>query len=362
MTTVGIIGCGSAGLALAAHLMQQGTTVRDMVDQNHQLLDRLHRSGKLTMSGHLGSGTFALPELSDDYSSLAECDVIFIATTADRHIAVARTLAQTLNQGQLCVLVTGYVNGAAAFAGVLSDAGFPGADESVIAMNTSPHLSYASGDGSVHIAAVKSWFEVSGTTPEAATRGASVLKHWFPAAAAARHQLASSLNNPNPIAHVPAAVLNAVAASREAHGLIPPQGAFHLGDFGAPALESLRNGLDAERLAVMKGLGMGRYSLSRTTFAARAYGPDARETAPPRIGPTFQRRLVTEDVPCGLVPLEHLGLQAGLPTPDMTALISLLCSLEGQDFRAHPAARARAVALRCAAITGQPHRERAPLT
>jgi opine dehydrogenase len=102
---------------------------------------------------------------------------------------------------------------------------------------------------------------------------------------------------------------------------------------------------------------MVRYGMGRNAFAARAYGSDARESRPPRIGPTFQRRLVTEDVPCGLVPLEQLGLLAGIPTPDMTVLISLLCSLEGQDFRAHPAARARTVNLQSFAMTGQQPRE-----
>jgi hypothetical protein len=356
MTPVGIIGCGSTGLALAAHVTQQGGAVRTMVDQNHHLLDRLRRSGTLTMSGHLGDAVFALPELSDGYESLAECGLIFIATTADRHLAVAQSLASVLHEGQLCVLATGYANGASAFAKALTTTGFAGGEDCVVAMNTTPHLSYAPGDGSVHISAVKSWFEVSGASELAARKAMPLLTPWFPAATLARHQVASSLNNPNPVAHVPAAVLNAVIASQEAHGLIPHQGAFHLGDFGAPALEALRNVLDAERLAVMRALGIGRHGVRRNDFSSRAYGPNAREMLPPRVGPTFQRRFVTEDVPCGLVPLEVLGRRAGTPTPAMTAVISLICTLEGQDFREHPAVPGRVAGLGPNGMAGQRHR------
>lgn len=362
MSRVGIIGCGSTGLALAAHLMQRGVTVQSMVDQSHALLVRLRQSRKISLTGLLGAGDYPPPLYTDDYASLVGCDVIFVATTADRHFSVARLLAPVLQPGQLCVLATGYVNGAAAFASALSSAGAAVAEESVVALNTTPHLSYAPGDGRVHIAAIKTWFEVSAATQAASKEAAARMSPWFPAATPARHQLASSLNNPNPIAHVPAAVLNAVPASREAHGLVAPFGAFHLGDFGAPALEALRNVLDAERLAVMRALGLGAHHVGRNDFGLRAYGPGARETDPPRVGPTFQRRFVTEDVPCGLVPIESLGQWTGVQTPSISALISLICALEGRDFRVHPAVCPRLVGWPGAGRARQPVREGAALT
>ncbi|MFK0006650.1 NAD/NADP octopine/nopaline dehydrogenase family protein [Paenarthrobacter sp. NPDC090520] len=354
MTRIGIVGCGSTGLALAAHLMQQGATVQCMVDQGHALLHRLRHAGRISLTGHLGIAHFPAPPYTDDYASLTGCDVVFVATTADRHLTLARHLAPVLRSGQLCVLVTGYVNGVAAFENALAAAGATVGSACVAALNTTPHLSYASGDGSVHVAAVKTWFEVSASTTAASKEGAIRLAEWFPAASPARHQFSSSLNNPNPTAHVPAAVLNAVAASKEAHGLVPPQGAFHLGDFGAPALEALRNVLDAERLAVMRALGLGAHFVGRNDFGLRAYGPGAREPDPPRTGHTFQRRFVTEDVPCGLVPIESLGIWAGIRTPSISALISFICALEGRDFRVHPTVGPRLVGWRGAGRAHQP--------
>ncbi len=341
MTNLGIIGCGSSGMALAAQIGLRGGELHCMVDEDAELLEHLRSAGRISLSGHLGTAAFGLPEMTDAYGRLADCDVIFVATTADRHGDVARSLAPVLRDGQLCVLATGYANGAAAFAAGLAAAGCTASGDAVLALNTTPHLSYAPGDGRVHVAAVKSWLEVSGTDAAAVARGTCRLARWLPAAVPARHQLASSLNNPNPVAHVPAAVLNAVSASLEEHSLIPPNGAFHLGDFGAPALDGLRNVLDAERRDVMAALGIGEHFVSRNDFAARAYGPGSREALPPRLGPTFQPRFTTEDVPCGLVPLEQLGEAAGAPTPAITALISMACSLAGEDFRNHPGASVR---------------------
>jgi opine dehydrogenase len=45
-------------------------------------------------------------------------------------------------------------------------------------------------------------------------------------------------------------------------------------------------------------------------------------------------RYITEDVPTGLVPMEAFAQLYGIPTPTISALISIANSLIGADFRA----------------------------
>jgi opine dehydrogenase len=49
---------------------------------------------------------------------------------------------------------------------------------------------------------------------------------------------------------------------------------------------------------------------------------------------TLNHRFITEDVPFGIVPIEALGLSAGVPTPTISSLITLSSDLLGVDFRA----------------------------
>jgi len=330
----GIVGAGSTGLAIASDLLLRGARVRWIMEQDPGLVARLLAAESITLSGRLGQAKFPLPPLQRGDRALPECDVVIITATADRHREVARCLGPALRPGQLCVLATGYAHGAAVFARYLREAGSVLGPESVLAFNTTPHLAYAPGDGSVHLAAVKTWFEGSSVTADAARAACARLSGFFPALVPAEGQLASSLNNPNPVAHVPAFALNAVHAWQERGGAVPQRGAFHLGDFGSPGLDALRAELDAERLAVLDALGLGAQALGRNDFAARAYGPGSREDSSPRLGPTFQDRFVSEDVPCGLVPVEVLGARAAVPTPALSSLITLVSSLTGRDLRA----------------------------
>jgi opine dehydrogenase len=330
--SIGIVGAGSIGLALAADLAVRGFEVTTLVEEDAPLRARLRIAGTVSLSGNLGAARVPMPRLTADPAGLADCELVFVATTADRHADVARAAGRRLGAGQTVVLTTGYVGGAAAFDAALPASG-PAGGPLVLALNTAPYLSYAPGDGRVHVAAAKSWMEVSSLDAEGAARGSAALVAVLSACRPAEHQLASSLNNPNPAAHVPVLLLHAERARQEAAGLVPPQGAFHLGDFGSASAEALRTALEEERRLTMEAMGLGSRFMSRQTFAARAYGPASREPDPPRLGPAFQARFASEDVPCGLLPVEALARRHGVAVPRTTALIDLIATLAGEDLR-----------------------------
>jgi len=99
--------------------------------------------------------------------------------------------------------------------------------------------------------------------------------------------------------------------------------------------------IDAERRAVAKAGGYEVESLKQ--WLERTYlvsGNDLyecirnneayREIDAP---PTINSRYIFEDVPNGLVPVEAMGKEFGVPTPNITTIINLACSVMDADYR-----------------------------
>ena len=49
--------------------------------------------------------------------------------------------------------------------------------------------------------------------------------------------------------------------------------------------------------------------------------------------PTINTRYLYEDVPNGLVPVEAMGQEFGVPTPNISTIINLACSVMDVDYR-----------------------------
>ena len=99
--------------------------------------------------------------------------------------------------------------------------------------------------------------------------------------------------------------------------------------------------VDAERVAVGKTLG---YNIETTVnWLRRTYlveGEDLYECIRNNVAyreidapPTIKTRYILEDVPNGLVPVEHLGQVLGVSTPNCSTIINLASSVYDIDFR-----------------------------
>lgn len=345
---VGIVGAGSIGLSAVADLTRRGHEVVGVLESDVATIDALADAGEVRLTGHLGEDSVPLPPLSSDAGVLAGSDIVLVANTADRHHEAAAGLAVVIGDSVPVVLATGYAAGASFFADEMR-ADAPALSPRVLAMNTSPYLSYADRTGHAHVTLVKTWNEVSASSDDVLDRDFPLVRRLYDVCVPSGHELASSLNNPNPVANASSWLLNAGFATREMRGETEPNGAFHLLDFGSGALDALRDGLDAERLQVMAAAGLGEFALDRKQFPARAYGPGCREAAAPRFGPTYQTRFVSEDVSAGMVPVEAIGGSLGIRTPLLSGFIALAGAIAGEDLRAAPAIRRRtATAVRLA--------------
>jgi len=333
---IAVIGAGAIGQTFVIDLTRRGYRIGVLVECNAAQVDALHAAGRISLTGHMGEATVPLPSLASDAAAAAGSRVILVATTVDAHAAVAHALAPVLTDNHIVLLANGYVDGSLRFAAELDAAGCA-AKPAILELNTTPFLVCSPQPGRVHVTARKRWMELTSFEDGVAREHFALLAGIVPGIEAGENSLASSLNNQNPVAHVPSYLLNA-AEARRSEPVTPDAargGAFYLEDYSSGEVLRLRAAVDDERMQVMRALGLGDHVIARPDFSLKCYGPGTREAVSPRMGRTFSRRFLTEDVPYGLVPIERLAGQLGANTPVISATITLAGVLESHDWRGH---------------------------
>jgi len=148
--------------------------------------------------------------------------------------------------------------------------------------------------------------------------------------------LAPSLNNLNPIVHVPGSVLNAAWVDTLKQD-------FFLYKFGttlsvARVIKAVYE--EVARTGDAVGAGMLEYpeeafwrKSTIMTYYAKAPG-DMEETAAKVSGPSsMEHRYITEDVPYGLVPVSQLAQKFGVAVPVIDGLIDISGAINRADYR-----------------------------
>src|SRR5262249_19827087 len=115
-----------------------------------------------------------------------------------------------------------------------------------------------------------------------------------------------------------------------------------------PMIGRLYEAINAERVAVADRLGAKVPDLA--AWFALTYGvhektlPEScqkltfnsdgpyQATGTPK---SFEHKYVSEDVPCGLIPMSAIGKAVGVPTPSIDAVIAIAQIMAGSDFAAH---------------------------
>lgn len=329
--TVAVIGLGAAGTSLAADLVGRGVHRVLAHDADKAVVASVRLAGGVRVEGMGGPVTAPVTLPGSSAAAVAQADVVFVATTADAHVAVAQAVATALRPGTVVVLYCGYVGGTLVFRRALAEAGGdPDAATVVETMNTI-HLCGAMAPGRVFVSAMKRWVEVTGPAPADATAFLDRMGGRFPEFVPGRHLLETGLNNPNPIGHVPAATF--AFALMDAPDGPATSGVLQFDELFTDRLRAVSGALDAERLALAAALGLK--GMSRPDFGARAYPPGARFTGDvPRFGRKLLRRHVFEDVPCAIVPYVWLGERVGLAMPVSRALLGAISLATGVDFAA----------------------------
>jgi opine dehydrogenase len=335
--TCAVIGAGLGGCALVASMALKGYRMR-LHDLNDARLTDIRARGGIEVEG-LFQGFAAVDLVTPELVPAVDgADIIILCTGSDTHAEVAHLLAPLLKSGQTILLVQGGTGGALVVRNALRRAGCH-AEVDVGEMDNYPFSLAWPRPTSMNFTIRKGFLQIAALP---AARGNAVLaklRAAFPQAVAAPSTLYTGLNNANAVLHVANMVSNIGRLEATGNGY-----RFYAEGYTPGAVKLLER-VSAERLGVAGRLGVSlpdihqwllrTYQLGGDTLADTFRRLTYEPTGPYQWTPTprsMDHRYITEDVPCGLVPMSALGHAVGAATPVIDGLIALSSAMLGRDF------------------------------
>jgi len=328
MTTIAIIGAGIGGIYLVAELGLAGHRLRLRLHDldNARLADIRAHGGIDVEPGGLAAVESATTDLR---AAVDGADIIIVVTGGNAQETVARSLAPLLRDRQIILLIQGNTGGSLVVRRALDAAGCRAAVD-VANWRLSPTR--------IRPIVKKRWLQIA-TFP--GSRIAAVfpqLAPLYPHAVAAPSVIHTGFTNANAMLHVANCVGNAGKIDRGESYKFYAEGV-------TPSVARLYQAINAERVAVAAALGASVptledwfdrvYSVRGTDLVetcqlltSNSDGP-YQATGTPK---SFDHKYITEDVPVGLMPMSALGAAAGVATPAIDALITLVRAMTGKDF------------------------------
>jgi opine dehydrogenase len=330
-----ILGAGNGGQAMAAAIALAGYEVV-LYDRFEEAIAPVLQRGGIELSGVSAQGFARLAKVTTDLKeALLEKGLILVVLPAFAHAYIAEQIAPLLRRDDMIILSPGSTGGALEFRKILAERGAP-TGVKVGETNTLIYACRIIGPGQVKIMGVKDYLGVAAFPAKDTEVLLEPLKEIYPQAHAEENVLFTALNNMNPIFHVFPTLANL--------GWIEAtQGNFRFYYDGiTTSVAKLVEAVDRERMMLCQSLRIS--TLSGIEWQKKFYG--ARGDALPEVlqsnrayeeiqAPrSKETRLLTEDVPMGLVPMVEIAKIAGVPTPFMDSAILLASEIMGQDYRA----------------------------
>ncbi|MCK4787096.1 MAG: NAD/NADP octopine/nopaline dehydrogenase family protein [Desulfobacteraceae bacterium] len=328
---VAIIGAGHGGQAIAGHMACFGYEVW-MYVRNAKTMEALRKAGGITLTeGETGSVTVRLT--NDLPEAVKYAELIMVVTPASSHNDVAKDIAPLLADGQIIILNPGYFLGSLSFSHTLRK---EGCDKDVTIGETESliYSCRAERPGEVYIAGIKNSLLVATFPGNRISPVIEKIKEAYPQFQPARNILETTFGNVNLVLHAPIALLNAGSIESKREFLFYREG-------GTPSIMNLEEKLDKERLEVARQFGIKARSIKeletefygvkgRTLYDVVVRNPAYATVKAPQ---GLQTRLITEDVPMGLVPVASAAEKFRVDAPLHNAFIDLASALMGVDYR-----------------------------
>lgn len=331
---VAVLGAGHSGLAMSVHLALNGTPVHlwNRTESNISKLIETHEifcDGVVKGTGHINIVSSNMKEIVND------AKIVFVTTPASAHKDIAKSIAPFIKEDMIIVLNPGRTFGAIDFIKTLKQHGckyIPQVAES----QTIVYTCRKKEDNKVDILALKNNVFLS------SIRNADSYKiiEQFPPCLQKHFTIAdsmvqTSLGNVGMILHCTPVLFNIGWIENEKTRFK------YYYDGITKSIAAFLEKLDQERILVGRKLGTELESTSN--WMRRSYGiegadlyecirnNDAYRTidAPKSI----THRYITEDIPCGLVPLENIAHLLDINTPNISTIIDLSIGITGTDFR-----------------------------
>lgn len=326
-----VIGAGNGGQAISGYLALQGYEVAlyDIVEEkivDLQKLGGIHLMGRIKGFGKLSCITTDIAE------AVKGAEIIMVTTVANAHKVVARSLAPFIEEGQIIILNPGRTCGALVFKQSLSENGCT----QKFFLGEAQTLVYACRiieNGTVNIIGVKDEVLLAGLPSKDTAYILSRVNPMYPSFVAADNVLRTSLENIGAMFHPCVCLFNAATIERHDEFWFYRD----MTDRVAAFIEKF----DEERLAVGKAYGIELLGVN--DWIKFAYKDTEGDTLCERMknnpayhdikapGTIFTRQL-TEDIPTGVLPILELGRAAGVDTPLLASMVTMVETLLGQDL------------------------------
>jgi len=332
-----VLGAGNGGAALAAFLTTQGyQVVLYELPRFRQNITDLCQQNAIEATGII-NGTCKLALVTDDIqAALSTAQVVFVVTHAAAHAELAKISAPFLKNAQTVALCPGYPGGLLEFLSVLNQNGCK-ANFLPVEFSVLPFPCLRKGM-SVEIKGQKEVIMAAAYPSSRTGEALAILRPFFPTLIPAQNILATGLNETNIFIHSVIALFNIGRVEGKQPWKFYAEGC-------TPAIGKLIEELDAERLMLMRALGLNSESLAfwlkkfynsqgmtgNDIYQLLTNFPPFQKTAGPQ---SVMHRYFSEDIAFGLVPLVELGNKLSTPVPLMESLLKLAESLTGINYRA----------------------------
>ena len=294
-------------------------------------VDELRSSGHVTCEGEL-SGTFPIQVAVEIQECIVGADVVMIAAPAFAHRVLMSACAPHILPEQVIVMNTTTGFSSLFFSQMLAGRKVR---PTFIDLATTVCMSRVSGPGRVRLGPIKPTVDLATIPAARGDAGRAVMTKIFGDFFTVRDSvLTISLNNHNPIYHVPALIFNLPLVERGED--------WNMWRNMTPFAARYVSKLDDERMAVAKCFGVNAVPLS--AYMRSSIGLEGEDLAvlfaaaaqkrPAATGPkTVEDRYMTEDMPYGMVFFRALGQSGGVPMPVSDHLIEFCSDLYGRNFR-----------------------------
>lgn len=332
---IAVIGAGNGGCAIGAYLASCGVKV-NLCDLFPQYLTGIRDNGGIDLTVNGETSHQVMNMVTDSVAeAIRDVQLIMVVTPSFTHKMIAEAAAASLSDGQAVVLNPGRTGGALEFCAAVRAKGCT-ADITVAETQTLIYSCRKTGPGSVGIYGVKKEVTLGAFPANRTADVLAMLNPYYPQFTPASSCLETSLSNIGALFHPTPVLLNIGRIENDADGFR------YYWDGITPAVAGLIEKIDAERIAVATAYGVT--VLSAKEWLCQSYDTYG-DTLHERIQhneaygdiqapKTIDARYVTEDVPMSLVPISELGRIAGVPTPNMDAVIQLTSTIYQRDFRA----------------------------
>ncbi len=331
---IAVLGGGNGAYAAAADLAGQGHAV-SLWRRDAEALRPVAEAGSLELVDHTGTRDVPLARVSGEIGEvLTGSEVVLMPGPAMAQADIAAAMAPHLCDGQILFMPPGSF-GSFLVARWLRDAGCR-AEVALAESGTLPYLTRKKGPGTIAIVTRATRLPTGVFPGHASAATLAALGELYPAIEPLVDGLDGALMNAGPVIHPPLILLNAGPLQHFDHWDIHNEGT-------QPAIRSVTDTLDAERIAVREALG---YPGPHFPLADH-YNPDGEEwmygnAAHERLVDSekwrefidlHRHRYMREDVACGLAFLVSVADYAGVPAPVARGLLAIASAIIGEDLR-----------------------------